>query len=178
MHEEWKPINGFEGLYEISSYGRVKSFKSHPSGKILKTNLDANGYPKISLSKKGAKKDTTVHRLVAETYLPRVDGKTCVNHIDGNKANNRLDNLEWCTYSENIKHAIRTGLYGGISKEATMKGVRRSAQNRTRQVIRSDGARFKNAAEAASAIGAHKDSIYTAIRRKAPLYGYRFSYAD
>jgi len=178
MHEEWRPINGFEGLYEISSYGRVKSFKSHPSGKILKTNLDSNGYPKISLSKNGAKKDALVHRLVAEAYLPRVDGKTCVNHIDGNKANNRLDNLEWCTYSENIKHAIRTGLYGGISKEAIMKGVRRSAQNRTRQVIRSDGARFKNAAEAAFAIGAHKDSIYAAIRRKAPLYGYRFSYAD
>lgn len=178
MSEEWRPINGFEGLYEISSYGRVKSFKSHPSGKILKTSLDSNGYPKISLSKNGAKKDATVHRLVAETYLPRVDGKTCVNHIDGNKANNRLDNLEWCTYSENIKHALRTGLYGGISKEATMKGARRSAQNRTRQVIRSDGARFKNAAEAASAIGAHKDSIYAAIRRKALLYGYRFSYAD
>lgn len=178
MHEEWRPINGFEGLYEISSYGRVKSFKSHPSGKILKPNLDSNGYPKISLSKKGAKKDTTVHRLVAEAYLPRADGKTCVNHIDGNKANNRLDNLEWCTYSENIKHAIRTGLYSGISKEATMKGVRRSAQNRTRRVIRSDGELFENAAEAALAIGAHHDSVYTAIRRKATLYGYRFSYAD
>ena len=178
MHEEWKPIDGFEGLYEISSYGRVKSFKVYQSGKILKPSPDLNGYLRLSLAKEGKNKYVNVHRLVAEAFLPRISGKTCVNHIDGNKANNRLDNLEWCTYSENIKHAIRTGLYGGISKEATMKGVRRSAQNRTRQVIRSDGARFKNAAEAASAIGAHKDSIYTAIRRKAPLYGYRFSYAD
>lgn len=178
MHEEWKPINGFEGLYEISSYGKVKSFKVYPSGKILKPSPDSGGYLRLSLMRAGKNKYVTVHRLVAEAFLPKVDGKTCVNHIDGNKANNRLDNLEWCTYSENIKHAIKTGLYSGISREATMKGVRRSAQNRTRRVIRSDGELFENAAEAASAIGAHHDSVYTAIRRKAPLYGYRFSYAD
>lgn len=178
MCEEWKPISGFEGLYEISSYGRVKSFKVYPSGKILKPSPDSNGYLRLSLSKDGKKSDATVHRLVAEAFLPRIDGKTCVNHIDGDKANNQLDNLEWCTYRENAQHALMTGLYNGISEEATMKGVRRSAKNRTRQVIRSDGERFRNAAEAASAIGANRHSIYTAIRRKAPLYGYRFSYAD
>lgn len=178
MREEWKPIEGFEGLYEISSYGRVKSFNVSSSGKILRPSPDSGGYLRTSLTKDGKRKYVNVHRLVANAFLPRIDGKTCVNHIDGNKANNRLDNLEWCTYSENIQHAFRIGLYSGISEEATMKGVRRSAKNRTKQVIRSDGKRFRNAAEAALAIGANRHSVYAAIRRKASLYGYRFSYAD
>jgi hypothetical protein len=128
--------------------------------------------------KKGKRREITIHRLVAETFLPKIAGKTCVNHIDGVKTNNRIDNLEWCTRKENNLHAYRTGLNTGLSIEATEKGVKRSAENRTRQVIRSDGKRFKSALEAALAIGASRDSVYNAIKTKGTLYGYRFGYAD
>ena len=112
MHEEWKPINGFEGLYEISSYGRVKSFKVYPSGKILKPSPDLNGYLRLSLVKEGKNKYVNVHRLVAEAFLPRISGKTCVNHIDGNKTNNLVSNLRWVTNKENTNNPITINLKG------------------------------------------------------------------
>lgn len=109
MEEEWKPIKGYEGLYEVSSTGKVKSFQRGGT-KILHQNINQSGYHHVILSKGKVKKDLRVHRLVASAFIPNPLNKPEVNHIDGDKHNNNADNLEWATRKENINHSIKTGL--------------------------------------------------------------------
>lgn len=106
--EKWKNILGFDGNYQISNYGNVKSFINNI---ILKPGIaskrnNKQGYKVVNL--KG--KLYYIHRLVAEAFIPNIANKPQINHIDGNKLNNKVDNLEWCTNSENIKHAYKIGL--------------------------------------------------------------------
>lgn len=109
MEEVWKDIPGFEGEYQISNMGKVKSFSRYQEGRILKPWLTKgngkSGYYYISL---GRKHRQLVHRLVALTFL--IKNNQTVNHKDGNKLNNRVDNLEWVSYSENNKHAYTNKL--------------------------------------------------------------------
>lgn len=123
--EIWKDVSGYE-RYAVSSMGRVRS---NISGKILSTRRARNGYLRVNLRKGNVKyeKPTVihVHKLVAEAFLSPIKGKTCVNHIDGNKTNNHVDNLEWVTNKENTEHAIRNGLmnpnYSGMNAKAREK---------------------------------------------------------
>lgn len=109
MNEIWKDIVGYEGLYQVSNLGRVKSLIY---SKILKEFNDGrcDGYSKIKLYKDKSNKTIKISRLVAIAFLPNYNNLPVVNHIDGNKQNNSVNNLEWVTHSENQKHAIRTGL--------------------------------------------------------------------
>ena len=114
--EKWKDIKGYEGLYQISSFGRIKTvphWQTYSNGdkhfykeRIRVPGVGPTGYLSIRLGSKG--REAGVHRLVAETFIPRVPGKNDVNHIDGDKTNNRVENLEWCTQKENVYHAIHT----------------------------------------------------------------------
>jgi hypothetical protein len=106
-----KDIPGFEGLYAITEDGRVWGYKKwrSPAG-WRKTVINWSGYERIQLRKGGKYYYSAVHRLVAMTYVPNPSNYSEVNHIDGNKQNNRVENLEWCTHSHNIQHADRTGL--------------------------------------------------------------------
>lgn len=109
--EVWEWINNYEGDYQISNKGRIKSFKTNKIGKILKPKKDGKDkYLMICLCKNGNKKYYLIHRLVAETFIPNPENKLQVNHIDGNKKNNKVDNLEWVTCSENINHAYENDL--------------------------------------------------------------------
>lgn len=108
MQEEiWKDIPNYEGLYQISNYGRVKSiprtYKKRKIDKeiIKKLKTMPNGYIRVSLSKNGKTKDYYVHRLVAKAYIPNIDNKPCINHKDCNRNNNNANNLEWVTHKEN-----------------------------------------------------------------------------
>lgn len=105
LNEVYKDIVGFEGIYQVSNFGNVKN----QHGKILKTYKINSGYLCLKLHDATGKRSShLVHRLVATAFLD--NPKTEVNHIDGNKHNNTLTNLEWCTSSENKRHALYTGL--------------------------------------------------------------------
>ena len=107
MNEEiWKPIKDYEGHYEISNQMNVKSLKRGKE-KLLKLAKSGNGYFIVDLYKKGYKnKICLVHRLIAEAFIPNPENKPTVNHINGDKADNRIENLEWATDSEQQLHAI------------------------------------------------------------------------
>lgn len=109
--EIWKDIPGYEGRYLVSNYGNVKStnFLGHSGEKQLRITQHHTGYMVVSLGKY-PKKTFLVHRLVAEAFITNTDKKRCVNHIDGNKTNNCVENLEWVTSKENVQHAIINGL--------------------------------------------------------------------
>jgi len=111
--ENWKPLKDYEGLYEISNMGRVRSLvkKGNNTQKIRKTGLDvATGYINVQLRKNNKPLTKRVHRFVAEAFVPNPDNKPVVNHKDGNKKNCKADNLEWMTYSENTLHSFKNGL--------------------------------------------------------------------
>lgn len=119
--EQWKDVSGYEGLYQVSSLGRVRSLdrviidnccKRKLKGKLLKSTQH-NGkqpYKYVSLSKDGIIKKIFIHRLVAEAFIDNPEGKLQVNHIDGNPSNNLVNNLEWVTNAENTQHAYDTKL--------------------------------------------------------------------
>lgn len=106
MSEIWKDICGYVGLYQVSNLGRVKN----KNGALMKTNPSRDGYVRIQLRKNGEYKSKYVHRLVALAFLENPYGLPEVNHIDGDKTNNRADNLEWVTRTENHVHAVKLGL--------------------------------------------------------------------
>ena len=100
--EEWRIVKGFE-RYEVSNLGNVRNSKTK---KIKKSNLNSQGYLQTQLSNKCIRKNFRINRLVAITFLPNPNNYTQVNHKDGNKLNNSVDNLEWCSPKDNIKHSI------------------------------------------------------------------------
>jgi hypothetical protein len=120
IDEIWKEIPGYEGYYEISTTGRVrglerKVFDKKGRGRIatavlLKTRNNNRGYEEVRLSRNGKTSTTFVHILVAQTYLSNPLNKKYVNHKNGDKMDNRMENLEWVTHSENVQHAYQMGL--------------------------------------------------------------------
>lgn len=122
MKEIWKNISGYEGIYQVSNFGRIKSLKHKTlrknifgknksayyiyDEKILNGWIENNGYLMISLKNK----KYLIHRIVAKTFIKNPKNYPIINHIDGNKLNNCVDNLEWCTYKHNFNEAVKLGL--------------------------------------------------------------------
>lgn len=114
MEEKWKDIKGYEGIYQVSNYGNVRVLDRYVwnhngfvkrEGKILKPSLNKHGYKDVTLSKDNVRKKHRVNRLVAEAFIENPENKEQVNHIDRDKTNNNVNNLEWVTRQENITHA-------------------------------------------------------------------------
>lgn len=107
--EVWRWVVGYEGLYMVSNMGNVMTVpkRTHSNGFLLTPTIGTNGYQTVHLRKDGASKRPSVHRLVAVAFIPNPDNLPEVNHIDGEKTNNSVDNLEWCTRSKNVRHSIR-----------------------------------------------------------------------
>ena len=122
MEEVWKWIDGYENMYQVSNLGRVRSVDryvycevspnklQHLFGKVLKIRTDKKGYATVGLCKDGKQKVGKIHRLVAQAFIPNPLNLPQVNHIDGDKTNNNMFNLEWCDNSYNQKHAWKYGL--------------------------------------------------------------------
>ena len=116
MQEEWKEISGYEGYFEVSNYGNFRSkdryikYKTNGirlyHGKDLKVEECEDGYKRIVLMKDAIKHRYMCHRLVAKEFIPNLENKPYINHINGDRGDNRVENLEWCTKSENEKHSF------------------------------------------------------------------------
>lgn len=180
--EEWRPIAGYEGEYEVSNYGRVRScgfIQTAANGRrilmrprLLTQQMTKDGYFRVEISKQGKQKRFAVHRLVADAFIPNPDSKPQVNHIDSNRGNNRVENLEWVTSSENTIHGYR---YGFFNPDPT-----KMINARKRPVIRSDGSVFPSIADAARAEGLTSSGLSWHIKHETKTKGggFFYRYAD
>ena len=110
MKEEWRWIPEYEGRYEVSNLGRVRSYARYRKPRLLKPYHDPRGYVQMVFTVDRKPRTHWLHRLVAAAFITNPENKPSVNHINGNKADNSAANLEWATYSENTTHGYRTGL--------------------------------------------------------------------
>lgn len=178
--EMWKDIFEFEGIYQVSNKGRVKRLAridtyirsdtgkqcNRPVGeKILKPAI-TSGYYEVNLRYLDKNRYCRIHRLVADAFLPNLDKLPQVNHIDGNKFNNYVENLEWCTAEENVNHAARTGL-----RKNPTKGVHRKPVKI--QCIET-GDIFSSIKEAASALSLSYNYLNDCMRANKVCHGYTF----
>jgi hypothetical protein len=142
--EIWKRINGYPN-YEISTLGNVKSYACGRDKLLLKIK-GSNGYYFVNLSNKGKAYPINIHRLVAENFIPNQNDTLQVNHINGVKTDNRIENLEWVTLSENIKHAYRTGIFKNRGEFHKMSKLNREDVNEIKKLLLSTLSQKKIAA--------------------------------
>lgn len=187
MKEIWKDINGYEGRYQVSNLGRVKSLaRTDRNGhkrkdKILKPHARPNGYLCVHLSKDMDAKWLSIHRLVAEAFVAhRPDGYDIVNHIDNNPANNAADNLEWATYKTNMQWAAKQG-----RMKPHLENLAKAQATHLTPVIAisKTGERiyFSSQKEAGEKLGIASNHIGTACRKEygyKTVGGYEWEYAD
>lgn len=158
MDEIWRPVKGYEGLYEVSNMGRVKSLHTS-QGIILKQCTRSGGYAGINLHKGGTCNYKLVHRLVATAFIRNPNNYECVNHKDGDKKNNTVDNLEWCTRSYNAKHAYRNNL---MSRNGQKKSV----------ILYKRYGEYSSVTEAAEALEIEPGSLSNAIHKSQSINGF------
>ena len=118
MEEIWKDVPGYKGLYQVSNLGNIKALEKQRSKtqphiiskeKPLKPGINVCGYKFVILVKNQEKKSFLLHRLILSAFIPNPENKPCANHKDCDRNNNRIENLEWCTYKENTRHAMQNG---------------------------------------------------------------------
>ena len=173
--EIWKPVKGYEGLYEVSSLGNVRSLDRYVmlgnhgnqycllKGKPIKAFLDSKGYLMADLCKNGQRKLHLVHRLVAEAFISNPNNLPCIDHINTIKTDNRVENLRWCSYKENSNNPL------------TIEHII-SRKNKPVYYIDKQGKKiiFKSISEAARKIGCSPSAITIALKENRPACGIQF----
>lgn len=163
--ENWLPIAGYEGFYEVSDMGNVRSLKRKTTnGKVLAQKNSTGGYPTVCLCKNNQKKSFVVHRLVAIAFIENQGNKPEVNHKNGIRTDNRASNLEWVTRSENERHAYKVL---GKSPQAYWKGKpRKFARKFTDEQVRLIRQDARPSSQIAAEYGVSKTAIRDIKRRK------------
>lgn len=194
LFEIYKDIEGYEGLYQVSNLGKVKALEKivwngkgnvYFSEKILAPTTDKDGYLNLTLHHKGKAKTFKIHRLVAKAFIDNPENKPQVNHKDGNKQNNYVDNLEWVTGKENIQHAYKVHLMNQDGKNNAMYG-RLGADNpnsipiyqldiHTNKIIKE----FDSLTSAARELQVTPGHICQVCKgKRTSAYGYKWCYKD
>lgn len=167
--EIWKDIPIYVGRYQASNLGRIKNIQTNH---IMKQQIDIDGYFIVSLE--GLKKRTyKVHRLVAMTFIPNPLNKAQINHIDGNKKNNVITNLEWVTPRENIKHAYKIGIYSRAQHSRAQDKHKKSVLKMENGNVVS---KYESLSQAAKMHNVKKQSILFAIKKNRKSCGYYWCY--
>ena len=167
--EFWKDIEGYEGLYQVSNLGRVRSLdrvvqrntfcgqiQQRRKGRILKTIRKPEGYVFCSLSRDNTPETKTIHRLVAEAFIPNPNNYPCVNHRNEDKTDNRVENLEWCTVQYNTNYGTRK--------------QRQVANNPLCKRIKVDGVLFRSISEAERFLNCPKNAIFLVLKSNRNTY--------
>jgi hypothetical protein len=179
-NEEWRDIVGYEGYYQVSSCGRVRSvdrkiktgrgyISCHVKGKIMKIKVHRTGYLEVSLSINGKSKTHKVHRLVSAAFIPNPQNHKEVNHKDENKANNNVDNLEWCTSKYNANYGERN---------------RKSALARSKGIVQIDArgiavAKYDSLTNAGKSVGGNAQGVFLCANNIIKKYkGYIWKYKE
>ena len=166
MKEVWKDIEGYEGRYQVSNLGRVKRVTT---GRILKSGKHTCGYLIVRLSKNGIVSNKKIHRLVAQAFIPNLDNKSQVNHIDENKTNNLASNLEWMTAKENLNYGTRT------DRSSKTRSIAIIATN----IKTGESTEFYGVSECARQLGLHQSNITSVLKgRLKQTSGYTFKYKE
>ena len=158
MEEEWRPVKEYEGLYEVYNMGRVRSLHTSQV-RILKPSMNHSGYTNVWLHKDGTRISKRVHRLVATAFIRNPNNYEVVNHKDGNKKNNTVDNLEWCTRSYNTKHAYHNELMNRDTQKESVILYKRYGE-------------YKSITKAAEALGVAPGSLSHAIHKNSSIHGF------
>lgn len=167
MTELWKDVVGYEGLYQVSNMGRVRR-----DGRVLSTPQDSNGYCITVLCKDGERRSAKVHRLVADAFIENPNGYAEVNHLDECKANNRVDNLEWCTRLHNIRHGT------GIKRHADAQRNRHGSMEICQFLPDGTLAKtFPSVREVSRVLGFDRAFVTRCAKGKHPFaYGYKWEF--
>ena len=166
MKEVWKDIEGYEGLYQISNLGRVKRVTT---GRILKGGKDRGGYLIVSLYKNNIESKKLIHRLVAQAFIPNTENKPQVNHIDEDKTNNMVSNLNWMTAKENSNHGTHNER---MSKTKSIPII-------VTDIKTGESTEFNSGKECARQLGLHDSNITNVLKgRRKQTGGYTFKYKE
>ena len=183
MQEIWKPIKGYEGLYEVSNLGKVRNCRKRKSKKLFSDGIlseHVNGkegvakYISIGLWKNNKPTYRYIHRLVAEAFVPNPENKPYVNHIDGNPKNNRSDNLEWCTHKENMQHAKELGLFKSPNIAQSIKNLEKVNELNKIRLSCSNGELYESISQASKSLNISEDKISRASLNGTYVEGYQF----
>lgn len=176
-----KELIGYEGLYLIDSLGNIVSLPRQQGShfvnqyKILGTKVNRAGYKEVALSKDGKTKTKLLHRLIAQHFVDNPDNLPVVNHKNGIKVDNRIENLEWCTTAQNTRHAYKNNL-GGFREfaNAGIEKMNKEAQYRIVRLVAPTGEEFTFSSTTAAAeyLGTNKDEITRAIRKSQRVKGH------
>ena len=194
MEEIWKPIKGYESYYEVSSFGRVRSICRVVSNKWGSSTLRKSAilrpyckkYPMVVLARDGKTKNCLIHRLVAEAFIPNPNHYPVVNHIDENKANNHVGNLEWCTQKYNINYGTSLKMRGA-TQSITRKGRHYSPKTEFkpgnispsllhRVMCVETGVLYDSVKEACKDCGLSRSSVLKSYKNNKTIKGFTFKF--
>lgn len=190
MEEIWKDIEGYEGKYQVSNLGRVRSLNYNHTGeiKLLKQYTNKKGYKQVELSKNGKGKNYLVHRLVTIAFIPNPNNLPIINHKDENPSNNNVNNLEWCTYEYNVNYgtAIKRGSENRKGEKNPNYGKKGKYHPKSKPILMYDKEgnfirHFECVRDTNKYFGkknAHKNVSSCLIGETKTAYGYIFRYAE